>query len=69
MGNNILDVIDMFVGTIFLLAVCFVESVVLNLDVGWQRLTCALKTATLGNLMPKLSQVLFSKVYRASMCR
>ncbi|CAE7700573.1 Slc6a5 [Symbiodinium pilosum] len=49
MGNNILDVIDMFVGTIFLLAVCFVESVVLNLDVGWQRLTCALKTATLGN--------------------
>jgi NSS family neurotransmitter:Na+ symporter len=46
MGNEILDVIDMFVGTIFLLAACFLESMILNLDFGFKRLGYALKAAT-----------------------
>ncbi|CAE6969531.1 SLC6A5 [Symbiodinium natans] len=49
MGNNLLDVIDMFVGTIFLLVVCCMESIILNCDVGWKRLACSLKAATTGN--------------------
>lgn len=49
MGNNILDVIDMFVGTIFLLAVCFIESIILNFEFRWQRLKYALQAATFGS--------------------
>ena len=49
MGNEILDVIDFFVGTIFLLFVCFIESVILNFDFGWKRLAYALKAATYGS--------------------
>lgn len=43
------QVIDMFVGTIFLLAVCFIESIILNFDLGWKRLQYALKAATFGS--------------------
>ena len=39
----------MFVGTIFLLAVCFIESIILNFDLGWKRLQYALKAATFGS--------------------
>ena len=39
----------MFVGTIFLLFVCFIESVILNFDFRWQRLSYALKAATFGS--------------------
>lgn len=39
----------MFVGTIFLLAVCFVESIILNFDLRWQRLQYALNAATWGS--------------------
>ena len=39
----------MFVGTIFLLAVCFIESIILNFDLGWKRLQLALKAATYGS--------------------
>ena len=39
----------MFVGTIFLLAVCFIESIILNFDLGWKRLQLALKAATFGS--------------------
>ena len=39
----------MFVGTIFLLAVCFIESIILNFDLGWKRLQLALKSATFGS--------------------
>ena len=49
MGGEILDTIDMFVGTIFLLLVCFVESIILNFDLRWQRLQYALKAATFGS--------------------
>jgi len=48
MGNEILDVIDMFVGTLFLLFVCFVEAVILNWNFGWRRLNLALRAATFG---------------------
>ena len=47
-GNLILDGIDFYVGTTFLLFVCFVEIIVLNFDFGWKRLEYALQTATLG---------------------
>ena len=39
----------MFIGTIFLLAVCFIESIILNFDLGWKRLQLALKSATFGS--------------------
>lgn len=62
MGSNILDVIDMFVGTIFLLAVCFIEAIIFNFDLGWKRMKYALQAATFGsnrhpqgrNLFPQL---------------
>ena len=38
----------MFVGTLFLLYVCFVESVIFNLNFGWRRLNLALRAATFG---------------------
>jgi len=47
-GNLILDGVDFYVGTNFLLLVCFVESIVLNFDFGWKRLEYALQKATLG---------------------
>jgi SNF family Na+-dependent transporter len=47
-GNLILDGIDFYVGTTFLLFVCFVEIIVLNFDFGWKRLEYALQKATLG---------------------
>lgn len=53
MGNQILDVVDMFVGTIFLLIVCFMESIILNFDFGWKRLAYALKSATIGDRFPQ----------------
>ncbi|KAL7542486.1 hypothetical protein ACHAWF_007189, partial [Thalassiosira exigua] len=49
MGGQILDVIDMFVGTIFLLAACFIESIIFNIDLDWRRVSLALKAATKGN--------------------
>eukprot|EP00578_Thalassiosira_sp_NH16_P030313 CAMPEP_0181078506 /NCGR_PEP_ID=MMETSP1071-20121207/1523_1 /TAXON_ID=35127 /ORGANISM="Thalassiosira sp., Strain NH16" /LENGTH=621 /DNA_ID=CAMNT_0023159827 /DNA_START=28 /DNA_END=1893 /DNA_ORIENTATION=- len=49
MGNEVLDVIDMYVGTIFLLAVCFIESIIFNLDFGWKRTKYALQAATFGS--------------------
>ncbi|CAE7573368.1 DAT, partial [Symbiodinium microadriaticum] len=61
LGNNLLDVIDMFVGTIFLLAVCFVESLILNFDVGWQRLSYSLKAATVGNIPTPNGRNLFPR--------
>merc|ERR1712146_668930 len=47
-GNVILDGVDFYVGTNFLLLVCFVESIVLNFDFGWKRLEYALQKATFG---------------------
>merc|ERR1712241_946741 len=48
-GNIILDGVDFFVGINFLLLVCFVETIVLNFDFGWNRLEYALSKATSGN--------------------
>ena len=48
-GNDLLDVIDFFVGTLFLLTVCALEGLMLNIDFGWERLATSLKIATYGN--------------------
>lgn len=48
-GNELLDVIDFYAGTLFLLTVCSLEAIMLNLDYGWERLATALKLATHGN--------------------
>lgn len=47
-GNIILDGVDFFVGINFLLLVCFVESIVLNFDIGWKHIEYALQKATSG---------------------
>jgi len=48
-GNELLDVVDFYAGTLFLLTVCCLEAIMLNLDYGWERLAIALKLATYGN--------------------
>jgi len=48
MGNEVLDVVDHYVGVVFLLVVCFVESIIFNIDFGWERLSRALQSATRG---------------------
>ena len=54
-GNEILDVVDSFVGINFLLFVCFVEALVLIIDFTYHRLELALTKATDGkrSLFPK----------------
>eukprot|EP00929_Paragymnodinium_shiwhaense_P006286 TRINITY_DN10948_c0_g1_i1.p1 TRINITY_DN10948_c0_g1~~TRINITY_DN10948_c0_g1_i1.p1 ORF type:complete len:658 (-),score=60.11 TRINITY_DN10948_c0_g1_i1:529-2400(-) len=49
MGSELLDVVDHFVGSIFLLLGCFVEVLLFNLDFNFQRLAHSIKKATLGN--------------------
>ncbi|KAL3798680.1 hypothetical protein HJC23_004431 [Cyclotella cryptica] len=61
MGCNILDVIDMFVGTIFLLAACFIESIIFNFDIGWKRLKYALQAATYGSKSYPNGRTLFPR--------
>jgi len=48
-GNELLDVVDFYAGTLFLLLVCCMEAIMLNLDYGWERLATSLKLATYGN--------------------
>jgi len=48
-GNDLLDVIDFYAGTLFLLTVCALEGIMLNVDYGWERLSTSLKIATYGN--------------------
>jgi hypothetical protein len=48
-GNDLLDVIDFYAGTLFLLTVCALEGLMLNLDFGWDRLATSLMIATYGN--------------------
>jgi len=48
MGNQVLDVVDHYVGILFLLVLVFFESVMLNVDFGWERLEKALRGATRG---------------------
>jgi len=48
MGNEVLDVVDHYVGIVFLLVVCFIESIIFNIDFGWERLEKALQSATHG---------------------
>jgi NSS family neurotransmitter:Na+ symporter len=47
-GNEILDVVDHYVGIVFLLIVCFIEALILNFEFGWRRLALSLKSATIG---------------------
>lgn len=48
-GNELLEVFDHFIGSIALLLVAFMESLMLNLDFTYQRLVYALSKATYGN--------------------
>mgnify|MGYP000681101251 CR=1 FL=1 len=46
LGLELIDMVDRYVGVLFLLFVVFLESIMLNVDVGWRRLAWALSTAT-----------------------
>lgn len=48
-GSELVDIVDFYVATLFLLIVCCLESIMLNLDFGWERLRLALRVATIGN--------------------
>lgn len=48
-GNDLLDVTDFYVGTLFLLVVCCLEALMIQFDFGWERLSLALRLATYGN--------------------
>lgn len=60
-GNDLLDVIDFYAGTLFLLTVCCLEGVMLNLDYGWERLNLQLQTATYGNEGTPTGRTVFPK--------
>lgn len=49
LGNQSLDVIDHFVGTVFLLLVATTEAIMFIVDFGWERMEYCLKVATHGN--------------------
>ena len=49
LGNELLDVVDHYAVSYFLLFGCFLEAVMFALDVGWQRIAAALRLATAGN--------------------
>jgi len=49
MGNELLDVVDRFVASYYLLFGCFLEAVMVFLDVGFDRIQAALLSATIGN--------------------
>lgn len=49
LGLELLDVVDHYVATLFLLCVVFAEAIMLNFDFGYERLASALKEATKGN--------------------
>lgn len=51
----------MFVGVIFLLVLCFFESIIMNFDLGWKRLDYALKAATFGSKRHPKGRSLFPK--------
>lgn len=48
-GGELLNLVDHFVASIFLLLVVSLESLMFNLDFGWKRLEIAVKKATYGN--------------------
>ena len=58
-GFAILDMVDMYVGSVFLLYICLVETFIFNFDYGWRRLTTALKAATFGNKGTPQGRTLF----------
>lgn len=60
-GGELLDVVDHFAGTVLLLVICFVESIMFNFDFGWRRLAYALKKATIGNKGTPNGRDLFPK--------
>jgi hypothetical protein len=49
MGEQLLSIVDHFVGSIFLLLVVSLEAIMFNVDFGWDRMNFALKRATYGN--------------------
>ena len=61
MGNAALDIVDHYVGSLFLLFLVFVESIMLNVDFGWQRLEYSLLKATYGNAETPKGRSLFPK--------
>ena len=61
MGNAVLDIVDHYVGSLFLLFIVFVESIMLNVDFGWKRLEYCLLKATYGNPETPKGRTLFPK--------
>lgn len=59
LGSQLLDLMDHYVGGIFLLCVALVESIMLNVDFGWKRLAYALTKATYGNPATPKGRTLF----------
>ena len=49
MGGLLMDVIDHFIGSYFLLISCALESIMFRLDFGWERFVLSIKKATMVN--------------------
>eukprot|EP00039_Didymoeca_costata_P033284 m.41648 g.41648 ORF g.41648 m.41648 type:complete len:629 (+) comp9794_c0_seq1:235-2121(+) len=62
-GNDLLNVVDHFVGTIALLLACALEITMLDLDFGFSRLTTALQHATFGNRSTPKGRNLYPRQY------
>lgn len=48
-GNQLLDVVDHFVGSWFLLFSCLLETIMFNVDFSWERYAALITKATVGN--------------------
>ena len=48
-GGLLMDVIDHFIGSYFLLMSCAMEAIMFRLDFGWERYALSVKMATMGN--------------------
>ena len=61
LGLELVDVVDHFVATLFLLFVVFLEVIMLNVNFGWKRMAYALHAATVGNASTPNGRSLFPK--------
>lgn len=61
LGLELIDIVDHYAATLFLLFVVFMEVVMLNMDFGWRRLAYALREGTIGNPSTPDGRELFPK--------
>ena len=62
-GGLLMDVVDHFIGSYFLLMSCFLESIMFTLDFGWERLKASVKKATENNVETQGGRILWPEAF------